>query len=120
MGAGKLLGSAPCADSLLLEHVAERIEQHEDEQKEKGVQDGKGSKAHTRVDNETKNFHGGFGGVLQNIPRVEPNKTPNVNPETAQARDSNDKYPACPAPESSQDDVLNQVEGDYAKQHSRP
>lgn len=69
---------------MFLKHVAERIQQEVNENEKERVQECERGEAHAWVNDDAENFERGFGGTLQNLPRVETRESTDVYPETAQ------------------------------------
>jgi len=82
MGGGELFRGVLRSRNLLAQHVAERIQEQENKQEEKGVQKCERCQASAWVNDNAKDFLCSFGGVLQNVPRIQPHKATDVNAET--------------------------------------
>ena len=100
--------------------MAERVKQEKDEQEEEGVKKCERCQAHARIDDDAEDLLGGLRGVLQNVPRVEAYEATDIDAETAQGRNDEDKDPACDPAKSADNNILHQIEGDHTKQGSRP
>src|SRR5687767_2390335 len=101
---------------LLSQHMAERIEQEEEEQEEDRIEKGEGCQTPGRVNDDAENLLRGLCRILEDIPGVQAHEATDIDTETTQGRDDEDKYPACGAPKTADDYVLHQVEGNHAEQ----
>src|SRR5687767_15880808 len=59
-----LLRGIQCPKRLFPQHVAERIKQEKNKQEEECVKQGESRQAHARVNDNSKDLHGGLGRVL--------------------------------------------------------
>src|SRR6185503_19496090 len=98
----------------------EGIEQKENKQEEKCVEKCESCQAPAWVDDDAEDFLRRFGWVLQNIPGVQAHKAPDINTETAQAGNHEDKDPAGQAPKTTDNDILHEVQRDHPQEHARP